>query len=239
MKITKKLLSILLVTTLMLTLLPATAQAAAAPKVKITWNANGGSVTPALRKVAYKKGYGTLPTPTRSGYTFDGWYTAASGGTKVSAVTKMAAKNVTVYAQWKNAQRVLSDAEKKLLGGWFRGNVSGGIYDKIMGTYIGVSGTGVLQDFYSDGTYHYQVISRSTIFNLDMAMKGDWYVKGNKIFKTNVMVSRSEDLGKTWSAWVPSSEPETSQKYELGADKYGEYLKITASDGTEEIPFRK
>jgi len=86
MKITKKLLSILLVTTLMLTLLPATAQAAAAPKVKITWNANGGSVTPALRKVAYKKGYGTLPTPTRSGYTFDGWYTAASGGTKVKQV---------------------------------------------------------------------------------------------------------------------------------------------------------
>jgi len=73
LKITKKLLSILLVTTLMLTLLPATAQAAAAPKVKITWNANGGKIGTAKTKiVSVKKGakVGKRPTAKQTGYYF-------------------------------------------------------------------------------------------------------------------------------------------------------------------------
>ena len=44
----------------------------------------------------------TLPTPTRTGYIFNGWYTAASGGTKVGAggseYTPTSA--ITLYAQW-------------------------------------------------------------------------------------------------------------------------------------------
>ena len=35
---------------------------------------------------------------TRTGYTFDGWYTAASGGTKVTQITSIGAK--TYYARW-------------------------------------------------------------------------------------------------------------------------------------------
>lgn len=47
---------------------------------------------------------GSLPTPTRSGYAFNGWYTAASGGTKITDSTKVTA-NTTVYAHWtKNAE---------------------------------------------------------------------------------------------------------------------------------------
>ena len=47
---------------------------------------------------------GSLPTPTRSGYAFDGWYTSANGGTKITDSTKVTA-NTTVYAHWtKNAE---------------------------------------------------------------------------------------------------------------------------------------
>lgn len=47
---------------------------------------------------------GSLPTPTRSGYNFDGWYTSANGGTKITDSTKVTA-NTTVYAHWtKNAE---------------------------------------------------------------------------------------------------------------------------------------
>ena len=47
---------------------------------------------------------GSLPIPTRSGYAFDGWYTAANGGTKITDSTKVTA-NTTVYAHWtKNAE---------------------------------------------------------------------------------------------------------------------------------------
>ena len=65
----------------------------------VTFNANGGTVSPTTRAVASGAAVGTLPTPTRSGYTFAGWYTAASGGTKIYASTTITA-NVTYYAHW-------------------------------------------------------------------------------------------------------------------------------------------
>lgn len=44
----------------------------------------------------------TLPSVTRTGYTFSGWYTAASGGTKVGGAgdTYTNSSNITLYAQW-------------------------------------------------------------------------------------------------------------------------------------------
>ena len=71
----------------------------------VTFNANGGSVSTRSKTVTYGGTYGTLPTPTRSGYTFNGWYTAASGGSKVYASTKYSrSSNQTLYAHWtKNA----------------------------------------------------------------------------------------------------------------------------------------
>ena len=66
----------------------------------LTYNANGGSVTPTSKTLTYGSQYGTLPTPTRTGYTFNGWYTAASGGTKVSSTTTIGASNTTIYAHW-------------------------------------------------------------------------------------------------------------------------------------------
>jgi len=67
----------------------------------VTFNANGGSVgTSTLRAYCGQK-LGSLPTPSRDYYTFNGWYTASSGGTKVTADTVYTvANNITVYAQW-------------------------------------------------------------------------------------------------------------------------------------------
>ena len=66
----------------------------------LTYNANGGSVSPSSATIAYGSQYGTLPTPTRTGYTFKGWFTASSGGTQVSSTTTMGAGNTTIYAKW-------------------------------------------------------------------------------------------------------------------------------------------
>ena len=71
----------------------------------ITFNANGGSVSKSSTDVyygdRYGEGSGGWPTPTRTNYAFAGWYTAASGGTKVDKTTVMNKENAhTLYAQW-------------------------------------------------------------------------------------------------------------------------------------------
>ena len=68
----------------------------------ITLNANGGSVSSTSVSVTYLSTYGSLPTPTRGGYSFLGWYTAASGGTKINSTdTYSLTTGQTLYAQWK------------------------------------------------------------------------------------------------------------------------------------------
>ena len=77
----------------------------------LTYNVNGGNaVSPTSKSVQYGSAYGTLPTPTKSSdaeytYAFAGWYTAASGGTQVTANTTMGAGNTTIYAHWTATRR--------------------------------------------------------------------------------------------------------------------------------------
>ena len=66
----------------------------------LTFDGNGGKPTETSRTVAYGSPYGTMPTATRTGYTFEGWYTAKSGGSQVYMSTAMDASNATVYAHW-------------------------------------------------------------------------------------------------------------------------------------------
>ena len=62
---------------------------------------DGGSVAPASCEVNYGSTYGNLPTPTKSGYTFTGWYTEASGGAKIESSTKVTITAAqTLYAHW-------------------------------------------------------------------------------------------------------------------------------------------
>ena len=77
-------------------------KASFSPSVKytITFDANGGKCS---QMVVYTTSSATsvsLPTPTRSGYSFDGWYTAATGGTKRNDGYSPSA-NETLYAHWK------------------------------------------------------------------------------------------------------------------------------------------
>lgn len=70
---------------------------------KTTLNANGGSVSPST--ILTQDGNSIdFPDPTRNGYEFDGWYTAASGGTKVISSSKIPA-NTSVYAHWTKSQK--------------------------------------------------------------------------------------------------------------------------------------
>ena len=67
----------------------------------IMFNANGGSVSPETQTVTYGEIYNTLPTPTKAGYSFVGWFTARDGGSQILPTdTVMVTGSQTVYAHW-------------------------------------------------------------------------------------------------------------------------------------------
>ena len=69
-----------------------------AQEYTVTFNANGGSVTPSSATTTDGK-LGSLPTPTNDGYDFLGWYTQKDGGEKVTTDTVFT-ENSTIYAHW-------------------------------------------------------------------------------------------------------------------------------------------
>lgn len=71
-------------------------------RVRIVFAPNGGRVNSGSKTVICGKTYGTLPAPTRRGYTFAGWYTAKSGGSRIgSSSVVRTTRNQTLYARWK------------------------------------------------------------------------------------------------------------------------------------------
>ena len=67
----------------------------------VTFDPNDGKVSQESTAVTIGKPYGTLPTPNRTGYSFDGWYTEKTGGTKVTETTTVGKDPPTkLYAHW-------------------------------------------------------------------------------------------------------------------------------------------
>lgn len=82
----------------------------AAPII-VTANANGGSFTSTtgwvtsgnscIRNVIFGETYQYLPSVSRTGYKFDGWFTAQTGGTRIyTNTTNNTASAHTIYAHW-------------------------------------------------------------------------------------------------------------------------------------------
>lgn len=118
----KKLLSLMLAVIMLIGVLPATALAdglegdvvvASAVTYTVTLNANGGTMNgleTATKTVEEGKQVGTLPTPTRDGYNFLGWY---NGDTLVEAGT-IVNGDMTLTASW--AQKTKNVLVKAVVG---------------------------------------------------------------------------------------------------------------------------
>ena len=79
------------------------------PMYDVTFNSNGGTLSgDATRNVVSGAVIGALPTPTRDGYTFLGWFTAANGGEQVTESTVVTG-NMTLYAHWEEYAGVDDD----------------------------------------------------------------------------------------------------------------------------------
>lgn len=141
---------------------------------KVSFNANGGSVGTSPITAQYGCALGTLPTPTRENYVFDGWFTEESGGDLVtSASVPEDVRDITVYAHWTLNTYTLSF------------NANGGSVSETSRTATCNTGIGTLpiptRDYYSfDGWYTAAsggtAVSSSSIFNTATTIYAHWTI---------------------------------------------------------------
>ncbi len=68
---------------------------------KVMFNANGGACATASKTYLVGRGYTNLPTATRTDHTFNGWYAATNGGTRITSGTTVTTNaERTLFAQW-------------------------------------------------------------------------------------------------------------------------------------------
>ena len=70
-------------------------------QITVGFNGNGGTASRSSGVVRCGSAYGELPGASRTGYEFLGWFTASSGGTRVTDTTRVTATAAhTLYAHW-------------------------------------------------------------------------------------------------------------------------------------------
>lgn len=70
-------------------------------------------------KAVYLSSYGKLPTPTRQGYRFDGWFTSKSGGKKVDSSTPAYDKSLNLYAHWTKIPKYIPETATEYNGHFY------------------------------------------------------------------------------------------------------------------------
>ena len=131
----------------------------------LTFNADGGSVSPATKSVTYGTTYTDLPTPTRPGYTFGGWYAKFNGssdfinyGRAYTFDNKLSVHVMAYMSNWLNlsTQRLISCTEG---GGWsicgYDDKVFADLYDKGVG-YKSISAAALSS--LASGWHHFDLI---------------------------------------------------------------------------------
>ena len=76
----------------------------------VTFNPNGGRVSPTSKVVAIDSEVGSLPIPTKDGSVFNGWYTSVDSGVRVNTSTIVSA-SITYFAHWTEKYNCTFDGE--------------------------------------------------------------------------------------------------------------------------------
>ena len=120
-------------------------------------------------------------------------------------------------------QQPSGNLDPKLIGSWYDGHISGSLYDRVTGQYIGGAGLGRLFIFYDDGAY-VDVLGNSGMFGSFMyTTKGKYRVNGNRIeFYECFTDSVTNDI----TDYTNKPSESSSYAFELGSDEYGDYFTI-------------
>ena len=135
----------------------------------VTFNANGGTVDPVSMTVTFGEAFGTLPTPTRDGYAFAGWFLGEDSVSSTTTYTTVG--NTELVAHWTaNAYSVKLDAN----GGAVNPEVVTVTYDAAYGTLPEPARTGYTFAGWRDASG--ATVTADTIFSTadDVTLTAQW-----------------------------------------------------------------
>lgn len=199
-----------------------------------------GEVTATLQ---YQSKTYSLPTPSREGYTFDGWFTQASGGDKVTSIEvnpSTGAYSKTLHAHWsakmytltydKNNPHSASVDESDITLTPAATSVKAK-YDSAWGTLATASKPGyVFEGWYTKPDGGKQVTS-STIVRGNLTVYAHWRPITYTIrFNPNADNGEGEVTGE-----MPSIKVNYDQMVNLPANKYAKTVKVPAEDEDGEV----
>lgn len=200
----------------------------------VTFNANGGSVSPTTMAAVIGTAPSSLPTPTRTGHTFAGWYTAASDGTQVTVnnwntviggmdATTLVTNGLTLYAHWTvnpftvtwsngTGYTITVKRTSSPYAGASTGNLSSGatVYygDVLTVTYTPATGYSIATHGSTSITVTGNVNS-STIYATASANSYTYNIVYRSVNGTNL---GSTTITKTWGTTVTVSAPDKSSQ---------------------------
>lgn len=153
---------------------------------------NGGSnPNPTSLTVTYGGTYGKLPVVTKTGYSFEGWYTSTVGGDSIEENTQVRPSNLTLYARWESLINPLECTGIESNGRnsfvlTFNNNllsIRSTDLNGIIRTYVSINGTQVTYNYdsifgydTSTGTYHITVrdeFNQTLTVNLELKRRGE------------------------------------------------------------------
>lgn len=78
-------------------------------KIKVTFDTDGGTVSPSYKTYDYGSKYNNLPIPTKDGYNFEGWYKDSNYLDGVNDSTNVSIdKDHSLYAKWKGQKVIVT-----------------------------------------------------------------------------------------------------------------------------------
>lgn len=198
---------------------------------KLSYNVNGGKESYATKDILYLDKLGTLPTPSRTGYTFKGWY---NGSTKVSEDTQMPAENVELNASWQiNSYKLKYDTgfsdivkEDKTLN-----------YDDFYGTLPVLTKEGYTFKGWKDSDGK-AVSEKTKIGASNTTIHADWQINSYTIsFVTDTTESSYDNRTVVYNNAVGELPTPTKKGYTFlgwyaGGTRYKDTVKMPASNVT-------
>lgn len=179
---------------------------------KVTFNRNGGSGGDASVNVVSGNKIGSISIPTKTGYTFKGYYTSTSGGTQYvnssGTGTRTVTSTMTLYAQWTAKTYTVTLSKNGGSGG---SNQVTATYDSSMPSASAPSRSGYTFKGYWDEDEEVQY------YDADMDTTNNWDIAGNSTIYAKweadtVTITLSATTASNASSWTSKTGWTTSGK---------------------------